>query len=355
MANGRAPSYPWEVVDSYTGTISSQLQKKRDLFGGYVIANYCPYDIDQGPSNPLNGIDYSFDWIGFNDYLNYLYQSDSYIDKGRLLEIIFLADSTGVNPLSGVDSQRQLINDYRHQNSDNLKDESKMNPFEYQSKAFKFDEASNEARDKFNETLSKIKISAGDEIEGHAKINADAKRFHTSEKIQSICSELFQDLNSIDSDPSSSSSSSLSSSSCTHTILNQMDIGVAKDVVEHVESIPYERFKTSINTEQKINEEENRNEKRKEHRKTTKQEQEDIQETMCLVKEQLQRILEDKDFNDEQKHLLGKPHNSNYNFNCNSNANTNTNCDSNSSQSIWLIVSYYKKRVKMKIINLKLL
>tara|TARA_A100001015_G_C14796282_1_gene635102 strand:- start:52 stop:579 length:528 start_codon:yes stop_codon:yes gene_type:complete len=165
MANGKAPSYPWEVVDSYTGAISSQLQKKRDLFGGYVIANYCPYDIDQQPSNPLNGVDYSFDWIGFNDYLNYLYQSDSYIDKGRLLEIIFLADSTGVNPLSGGDSQRQLVNDYRHQNSDNLKDESKMNPFGYQSKAFKFDEASNEAREKFNETLSKIKISAGDEIE----------------------------------------------------------------------------------------------------------------------------------------------------------------------------------------------
>ena len=142
MANGAAPSYPWEVVDSDTGAISSQLQKKRDLFGGYVIANYCPYDVDQPPSNPLNGVVYSFDWIGFNDYLNYLYQSDSYIDKGRLLEIIFLADSTGVNPLSGGDSQRQLVNDYRHQNSDNLKDESKMNPFGYQSKAFKFDEGS---------------------------------------------------------------------------------------------------------------------------------------------------------------------------------------------------------------------
>ena len=31
MANGAAPSYPWEVVDSDTGAISSQSQKKRDL------------------------------------------------------------------------------------------------------------------------------------------------------------------------------------------------------------------------------------------------------------------------------------------------------------------------------------
>ena len=130
MAGAHPPSYPWDQLTTNEHP-SDELQRKRDAFGAYVIAAYCPYSVDKYPSvsRQDDGARLTLDWQGFVMYVDYLYRSESFIDAGRLFEIENLAN--GTSGIRGEDNyaHRGLINEYRHLFSDDLSDKDLMYPF----------------------------------------------------------------------------------------------------------------------------------------------------------------------------------------------------------------------------------
>jgi hypothetical protein len=190
MAGAPPPRYPWDIVED--GKVASyQLQKQRDSFGSYIIAGYHPYSQDRLPS-------VTPDWNGFCIYMDYLYKSKRFIDKGRLFEIKNLAHST--SGIIGDDniSHRKLLNEYRHLESDDLSNSKLMYPFGYKPDTEEIKEDHRETKDiqknrnKFMELIGKsstVNLECSDK-----QVKADIDRKKNQSILESSIQDLFSNL-----------------------------------------------------------------------------------------------------------------------------------------------------------------
>ena len=134
MAGGRSPPYPVTCV-SVDEEVTVQLQKERDVFGSYIVANYWPFWRDHAPRLLVDGSTgetelLTFDWLGFIKLVDYLYDDNkaSFIDKGRLFEIDSMAFGTREHPEFGQ-LMKRAITEYRFKSADNLDNQELLNPF----------------------------------------------------------------------------------------------------------------------------------------------------------------------------------------------------------------------------------
>jgi hypothetical protein len=139
LAGCKPPPYPVKSIPDGEEILAG-LQRERDRFGAYVVANYwhwsrlCPPRIPhcaRWPLSDLNplGMQLSVDWEGFCILLDYLYDANcSFIHRGRRMEIENLAFGSRIHPIHGAWHKR-AVTQYRYLAADNLLDRSKINPF----------------------------------------------------------------------------------------------------------------------------------------------------------------------------------------------------------------------------------
>lgn len=130
MAGGKPPVYPVDVTEGVEERKFKGVQKKRDNFAKYVIANYWPYTRRYAPKLPgPDGCEISFDWSGLCILIDYMSSAESsYIEKGRLSEIENLAFGTREHPEFGS-LHKRLITQYRFSRSHELADKNLIDPF----------------------------------------------------------------------------------------------------------------------------------------------------------------------------------------------------------------------------------
>ena len=168
-AEGKSPVYP--VEQPTPGCLPSDvLQKNRDSWGSYVVANHWPISEDEKMPFELN-------WKGFCDMMQYIDNFPTFINLGRKQLIINLAHGTRTNPIHG-EKNKKLITQFRNSNAENVRDVLNVDPFS-SVRLNRMDDSLNNTTNDLND------IEAMEEI----RLNNEAR----------LRAQLIHDLNRIDS------------------------------------------------------------------------------------------------------------------------------------------------------------
>jgi hypothetical protein len=136
MAGGKPPDYPIDEVPDLN-IVPIALQRRRDSFAAYAVANYWSWSATLPPSIPSctrwpQGKIIRPDWAGFCILLDYLYDCEGagpgFIHRGRLMEIENLCHGTREHPVHGA-LVKKLVTKYRCGEADDLRNKKKLNPY----------------------------------------------------------------------------------------------------------------------------------------------------------------------------------------------------------------------------------